>query len=76
MGLILGSLLTLTGDIRITMMIHISNNVFSVMQSLFVKSGSEFSLSPAGIIASVLIGFLFLVWGFVQIKKRWSRGNP
>ena len=51
MGLILGSLLTLTGDIRITMMIHISNNVFSVMQSLFVKSGSEFSLSPAGIIA-------------------------
>ena len=28
MGLVLGSLLTLTGDIRITMMIHISNNVF------------------------------------------------
>ena len=76
MGLVLGSLLTLTGDIRITMMIHISNNVFSVMQSLFVKSGPEFSLSPAGIIASVLMGFLFLVWGFVQIKKRWSRGNP
>ena len=46
------------------------------MQSLFVKSGPEFSLSPAGIIASVLMGFLFLVWGFVQIKKRWSRGNP
>lgn len=75
MGLVLGSLLTLTGDIRITMMIHISNNVFSVMQSLFVKSGPEFSLSPAGIIASVLMGFLFLVWGFVQIKKRWSRGE-
>ena len=75
MGLVLGSLLTLTGDIRITMMIHISNNVFSVMQSLFVKSGPEFSLSPAGIIASVLMGFLFLVWGFVQIKKRCSRGE-
>lgn len=75
MGLVLGSLLTLTGDIRITMMIHISNNVFSVMQSPFVKSGSEFSLSPAGIIASVLIGFLFLVWGFVQIKKGGPGGT-
>ena len=68
MGLVLGSLLTLTGDIRITMMIHISNNVFSVMQSPFVKRGSEFSLIPAAIIASVLIGYLFLDWGLVKIK--------
>lgn len=76
MGLLLGSILVLTGDIRITMMIHISNNAFSLMQSLFVKSGPAFSLRSVGTMASVLTGVLLLACGFVQIKKRWSGGTP
>ena len=73
MGLILGGIYLYTGDIHLTMLIHLLNNGFAVLQLILPEIGNHILLGVAGVV--FLFGLLIVIKILMKSENRTKLKN-